>query len=118
MSFFDKWLSDFQNTLKTLNDATNWQPVEAMSSLATSEIKVAEKLVQQQSQFFAENADALGKHWSALASKADPIAALEANYSFFCEWQIKANSQYLATLDTLTEAKELIDQHLPKVFAR
>ncbi|OPX55460.1 Phasin protein [Oceanospirillum multiglobuliferum] len=118
MSFFDKWLSDFQNTLKTMNDATNWQPIEAMSSFATSEVKVAEKFVQQQNQFFTENTEALSKHWAALIGKTDPVAAFEANYSFFCEWQVKANSQYLATLDTLTEAKELIDQHLPKVFAR
>lgn len=118
MSFFEQWVTECQKTAKTLNESTNWQPVEAVNELVAGKAKIAEKMLQQQARYLSSCTDELGQHYVALTKKTDPVAAVEANYSFFCEQQVKANSHYLNVLDLAGEAKTLVDQQVNKVFAR
>lgn len=118
MNFFDQWFSELQKTAKTLNDSTDWQPVEAMNELLTGKAKIAEKVLQKQTGYLTSCTDEFNQHCMNLTKKTDPVAIVEANYSFFCEQQVKANSFYLNVLDLAGEAKDLMDKQMSKAFVR
>lgn len=118
MSLFDQWSTDLQKTFKTLSESANWKPVEVMGDLASSEAKIAEKLVHQQSRYLTDSVSQFSKHMMDMMSKTDPVAVAEANYSFFCDQQVKASSQYLSALDLMGEARELMTEKMNSVFTR
>lgn len=118
MSLFDQWSTDLQKTLKSLSESANWKPVEVMGDLASSEAKIAEKLIHQQGRYLSDSVSQFNKHLMDMMSKTDPVAVAEANYSFFCDQQVKASSQYLSALDLMGEAKALMTEKLNTVFTR
>ncbi|OOV88503.1 hypothetical protein [Oceanospirillum linum] len=118
MSLFDQWSSDLQKTFKSLSESANWKPAEVMGDLASSEAKIAEKLVHQQSRYISDSVSQFSKHMMDMMSKTDPVVAAEAHYSFFCDQQVKASSQYLSVLDLMGEARELMTEKVNTAFTR
>ena len=118
MSLFDQWSTDLQKTFKSLAESANWKPAEVMGDLAASEAKIAEKLLHQQNRYMSDSFSQLSKHLVDLMTKKDPLAVAEANYSFFCEQQVKASSQYLSALDLVSEARDLMTEKMNTAFTR
>lgn len=118
MNFFDQWVNECQKAAKTFTEAANWQPYEAFNQLVSEKTQVAEKIMQQQTRFLSDSAEQFSKHCASLVQQTDPAVAVESNYSFFCEQQVKTSSHYLKTLDLTNEITELSDQQLKKVFTR
>ncbi len=118
MSLFDQWSSDLQKTFKSLSESANWKPVEVMGDLASSEVQIAEKLVHQQSRYVSDSVSHFSRYIMDLMSKTDPVTAAEAHYSFFCDQQVKASSQYLSMLDLVGEARDVMTEKINVAFTR
>lgn len=118
MSLFDQWSTDLQQTLKTLSESSNWKPAEVMGDLAASEAKIAEKMLHQNNRYLTDSLSQINRHLADVMAQRDPMAVAQANYSFFCDQQVKASSQYLATLDLVAEAKNLMMDKMNTAFAR
>lgn len=117
MSLFDQWSTDLQKTFKTLSESANWKPAEVVGDLASAEIKIAEKIMHHHNRYLSDSVSQLSKHAMDLMTKTDPMAMAQAQYSFFCEQQVKANSQYLSTLDLMGEAKTVMTEKMNTAFS-
>ncbi|WP_028304840.1 hypothetical protein [Oceanospirillum maris] len=118
MSLFDQWSTDLQKTFKSLSESANCKPVEVMGDLVSAEAKIAEKMIHQQNRYLTDSVSQFNKHVMDLMANQNPMAAVGAHYNFFCEQQVKANSQYLLSLDLMGEAKNLLTEKMKTVLAR